>query len=548
MTTPQPSASKPAPNSFPQLNWRELERINAALRDADPEYVGGFVDRVIVPERTRTVQGFQKNEWVIRFSGRGGDRWMGFGIRVRHCHLVAGTGKGPKASERATRSGFDLALNKQLRGRRCLAIESLPRERAATLWFQGDDSLWLGLVLLLIPARPEALLVTAPPPPRGGDQKTPPGPWKILARSRPQEPLESFNPPDGTQAPSDLPLRWGLDRPDGFAVYCSSVFSAFERESFEERLRSAERKVRENESHFLGHASKAKESVREAATEPDWGGYGELLKATLPFPPALEDLGGGKAVRRVTDPGTGEERVIPCDPKLGPIEQIEKFFQLERRRKRRSEEAQLRAERFESALAEQREIRSKIDELRARVADRPRIEKDAWSLLESMESRAGIVTHSSRSPGGAGAGGNAAAAPAAAAAAAGVSPWSGRSFVSRDGFAIWVGRSREENLELTFRKARGNDLWLHVRGRPGAHVVVPIPPGKTASLETLLDAAHLTIYYSGGESWGKTEVDYTFRKYVKKIKDSTEASYTGNRTLSITPDPERLKRLLAQQG
>jgi len=112
---------------------------------------------------------------------------------------------------------------------------------------------------------------------------------------------------------------------------------------------------------------------------------------------------------------------------------------------------------------------------------------------------------------------------------------------------VMVGRSRDENLELTFKHARGNDIWLHVRGRPGAHVVVPLQPGKSAPLETLLDAALLAVYYSGGEKWGKTEVDYTYKKYVKRIKDSTEASYTNNKTLLVDQDASRLKRLLASQ-
>ncbi len=126
--------------------------------------------------------------------------------------------------------------------------------------------------------------------------------------------------------------------------------------------------------------------------------------------------------------------------------------------------------------------------------------------------------------------------------------WLGKSFHSKDGWTILVGRNKNENLELTFKHARGNDLWMHVRGRPGAHVVVPVQPGKSVPLETLLDAAHLTLYYSGGQKWGKTEVDYTFKKHVKRIKDSTEASYTHNKTLIIEPDKSRLERLLAQSN
>jgi predicted ribosome quality control (RQC) complex YloA/Tae2 family protein len=126
------------------------------------------------------------------------------------------------------------------------------------------------------------------------------------------------------------------------------------------------------------------------------------------------------------------------------------------------------------------------------------------------------------------------------------SGWLGKRFESREGLMILVGKSRDENLELTFKHARGNDLWLHVRGRPGAHVVIPLTSGRSASLETLLDAAALAIHYSGGANWGKTEVDYTFKKYVKRIRDSTEASYTNNKTLVVEPQPERLKRLLGQ--
>jgi predicted ribosome quality control (RQC) complex YloA/Tae2 family protein len=125
--------------------------------------------------------------------------------------------------------------------------------------------------------------------------------------------------------------------------------------------------------------------------------------------------------------------------------------------------------------------------------------------------------------------------------------WPGKSFLSKDGLIIWVGRSKDENLELTFKHSRGNDLWMHIRGKPGAHVLIPLASGKSAPLETLLDAATLAVYYSGGEKWGKTEVDYTFKKYVKRIKNSTEASYIHNKTLMIEVDPARLKRLLAKE-
>ena len=71
-----------------------------------------------------------------------------------------------------------------------------------------------------------------------------------------------------------------------------------------------------------------------------------------------------------------------------------------------------------------------------------------------------------------------------------------RSFFDRDGVEIRVGRSGKDNDDLSFRHSRGNDVWLHVRGRPGAHVVI-VRPGPAPSPELLVRAAQLALKYSG---------------------------------------------------
>ncbi|MGH7387604.1 MAG: NFACT family protein, partial [Candidatus Methylomirabilales bacterium] len=47
-----------------------------------------------------------------------------------------------------------------------------------------------------------------------------------------------------------------------------------------------------------------------------------------------------------------------------------------------------------------------------------------------------------------------------------------RRYLSTDGREILVGRSSAGNEHLTFRLARPHDLWLHVEGYGGSHVVV----------------------------------------------------------------------------
>lgn len=119
-----------------------------------------------------------------------------------------------------------------------------------------------------------------------------------------------------------------------------------------------------------------------------------------------------------------------------------------------------------------------------------------------------------------------------------------RRFSSNSGHAILVGRSRTENANLTFRTARPDDLWFHVKQSPGSHVILSC--GKThPSLEDLLDAAELAVFYSQAARSSMVPVDYTRRKHVRKRPhgEPGQVLYREEKTLYITPDPDRLRRL-----
>ena len=116
---------------------------------------------------------------------------------------------------------------------------------------------------------------------------------------------------------------------------------------------------------------------------------------------------------------------------------------------------------------------------------------------------------------------------------------------SSDGFRILCGRNQEENRKVTFQESKGNDLWVHLKGAPGAHVVIKSMKNKTVPLSTLLEAAQICLYHSKIRKGKRAEVDYTFRKYVRAIKGTpAEVTYTGNKTLYVEADPEELKKLL----
>ena len=508
----------------PTLNWREIERLVSQLR---PRILGQFVDRIIVPERARFPSGYLKGEWAMRLHSREADGVLLFSIRARHPYIAYLTGKGPKAATAGTRSPFDLAASKLLKGARLRSLDVLPRERTVVLGFEAEGEK-IGLVLTLIPALPEALLVKLETiPPELGS-----GPWQILARSRTLRDgsaVSHFTPPDGSKAPSDLPLRDGLF--EGKNGFLEKVEAGLGREAFEVRLKSAERALKELIKHARDRARQSEVANREAQAEPEWQRYGDLLKSSLTDPPPIQKEAGPKGelfLRRLYDFEKEEYFPVPCDPKLDASAQAEKFYQMARRKGRRIQESQLRGDTFRSAA-------ERLEKLLAHPPLVP-VEVAAggldWAELERFEKAAGQPLQPPS--------------PQAKGREKRAGAWLGKSFNSKDGLTILVGRSKDENLELTFKHARGNDIWMHVRGKPGAHIVIPVHSGKSVPLETLLDAAQLTIHYSSNGKWGKTEVDYACKKYVKRIRDSTEASYSNNKTLLIEPDALRLKRLLSQ--
>ena len=93
-----------------------------------------------------------------------------------------------------------------------------------------------------------------------------------------------------------------------------------------------------------------------------------------------------------------------------------------------------------------------------------------------------------------------------------------KTFRSREGLTILAGRSARENDELSIRTARGNDLFFHVAGRPGAHVILRLQPGKVASPESIDDAAFIAARLSGWRGPGTQVVHWTEAKNVRKPK------------------------------
>lgn len=94
-----------------------------------------------------------------------------------------------------------------------------------------------------------------------------------------------------------------------------------------------------------------------------------------------------------------------------------------------------------------------------------------------------------------------------------------RTWTGPNGQVVHVGRNDKGNHALVFRHSRGRDWWLHVRDRPGAHVVIPMPhAGDAPPLDRLLDAAQVALAASGVRVGEAFDVIYARVSDVRPIK------------------------------
>ncbi|MGE4471288.1 MAG: NFACT RNA binding domain-containing protein, partial [Sulfuricurvum sp.] len=98
-----------------------------------------------------------------------------------------------------------------------------------------------------------------------------------------------------------------------------------------------------------------------------------------------------------------------------------------------------------------------------------------------------------------------------------------------EGVKVSLGKSEKGNIEL-LKNAKARDIWMHLKDRPSAHVV--ISTDKQQLPQRLLEtAAKLCVDFSVFEK-GRYLVDYTPRREVK-MQEGANVLYTNYKTLSI---------------
>lgn len=262
----------------------------------------------------------------------------------------------------------------------------------------------------------------------------------------------------------------------------------------------------------------ARSSLEETRRAPEVLRLAQLLASNLGL---LGRWGGGKV--SLVDWESGEEVEVDL-PGEDPSELVSSLF-------REYEELKRREDSLEGRV---RALELKLSELEAEEA---RVEEELASLTSLRLSPCGAKgrpprrTSPRRADRSAPPEGVGASSPSLLAYAYG-------------GFEVLVGRSEESNYLLTFREAAREDLFLHARDVPGAHVIVK-SGGRRVPEEVVQFAASLAAFHSRARNSAWVDVDVVRRKHVRHLEGG-RVSYRGESTVRVSPFA--WSRMLADLG
>ena len=100
---------------------------------------------------------------------------------------------------------------------------------------------------------------------------------------------------------------------------------------------------------------------------------------------------------------------------------------------------------------------------------------------------------------------------------------------------IYVGKNSKQNDYITLKLARKDDLWFHVKDRPGSHVVLR---SDNINEDDIQVAAYLAAKNSSISNDNKVDVDYTEKKHVNKAKGAKAGMVYYENFSTITVDME----------
>jgi predicted ribosome quality control (RQC) complex YloA/Tae2 family protein len=100
-----------------------------------------------------------------------------------------------------------------------------------------------------------------------------------------------------------------------------------------------------------------------------------------------------------------------------------------------------------------------------------------------------------------------------------------------EGFIVYVGKDAKSNDHLTFNVSDKEDIWLHVKGVPGSHVVIRVR--ESLPTETVIkSAAQLAKRNSKASKESNVTVVYCQRRFVSKESNMNDGQVKVDHTNS----------------
>jgi predicted ribosome quality control (RQC) complex YloA/Tae2 family protein len=105
------------------------------------------------------------------------------------------------------------------------------------------------------------------------------------------------------------------------------------------------------------------------------------------------------------------------------------------------------------------------------------------------------------------------------------------------GWEALAGKTDADNDRLSLKAAAANDLWFHVHGLPGSHVILRGPEGETATTDLIRQAAAIAAWHSKARNAGIVPVSCTEAKNVSKPRGAKPGTVTIKREKMIKVRP-----------
>jgi len=109
---------------------------------------------------------------------------------------------------------------------------------------------------------------------------------------------------------------------------------------------------------------------------------------------------------------------------------------------------------------------------------------------------------------------------------------------SFDTWEVFIGKNNSQNDELSTRFARSQDLWLHVAGHPGSHVVIRRPKGAAPVPPDVVEkVASLAVWFSKAKHTSYAGVHVTEARFVHKRRHSPPGEVVAERCREVRVAP-----------